>query len=674
MSKVQISLGNDAIIYGFPIGQAMRSLTGKDFWISLVSSFRFEDHLSPVTYFIGYLCSYISTNSELVLNCVSKFAHIILCIGMVWLAQELWKNRYKTLATFLFLTLSVHLTGRNMVTFQNAGWAPIIGIYTLIFLNRVLKVGKKSDFFFLSFLYFIMTLSFESGFVAIIHFGVYTTISLLCDKALENKVKTKRFILIALTLSILFLPYLLIHQSIYESPIPGNRNSSVLSLNEIPNSILRLMNSLILGGWRIENQNLGVFLFLFPVIAALLRCLSITGKALSIGFFAQSIAIIFIGRNEPGMWLFTGLIFILIEADILIETALLIQKFRWLKRIQKTFYYLIIPVCMFFIVYVIRAESIHSFFSWKTLYGTQASETRAFSKAIGEPGHYLTLVSFEGLPPLPGTESLWLANQSQFHQQSLWLYPKAFMFHEKDALLEIIRNLKINSFPRMRNSLTREHARKDLVLFKGKNLYTRTFLDSSNPLLARAAIIPELVEEHDSFAIPLPYLSSSNSNQINLEIKLYFSEKSTSLGMKILTSLPFLVIPPEIILSYGNPHNLTSIEVSEIMTQKTKEKHNIDRNIPTTEFILKTESMPCTYEITSSQPDFFYQIDAIQSAHQSFTFRPIFQLQLTQVWINHRLIQRRGKKAIEWKQTLFLNSSQTQKPIPITLCPSSQTR
>jgi hypothetical protein len=109
-SKYFIPLGNDGVIFFWPVGMFMGQSSLKDFFIALISSFLGEDHLSPVNNLYGYVCYLLASDPSLVLNITTKLTYLFVVISSLLVVNRLWKDNLRMLLFFLLLTFNLSLT------------------------------------------------------------------------------------------------------------------------------------------------------------------------------------------------------------------------------------------------------------------------------------------------------------------------------------------------------------------------------------------------------------------------------------------------------------------------------------------------------------------------------------------------------------------------------------
>ena len=226
-----LPLGDEPISAVVEIGKAMQQLSLKDFFISLISSFRWEDHLWPVMYLYGFFLSLVTHDSYLAVKIASKIVYLLIIGGTVYLSYEFWKSKSRALFVFLLISLN----------FSQYWWYGIVGtifppaniltLTSLLFIKKYIDTSQNRFFVFFCLSFILMIFSGEVVFVTLPLFMVFVLLYTIDYKKEYLIKKIIKISYIGLTMLLALASYLFIHHYLIGRLLPGPRTTGELNLD-----------------------------------------------------------------------------------------------------------------------------------------------------------------------------------------------------------------------------------------------------------------------------------------------------------------------------------------------------------------------------------------------------------------------------------------------------------
>lgn len=679
-SQYFIPLGNDGVIYHWPVGMFMAQASPKDFFIASISSFMGEDHLSPVSYLYGYICYILASDPSSILNVTTKLTHLFVVISSLLVVNRLWKDNLRLLVFFLLLTFNLSLTWRSMIS-PGHSLSIIAPLWCLFFIDRYLKDKKISDIILFSISFLILTFSFEYAFVGI-PLVVFYVLLFIWDTQTTNFAKAKEFFKICSIMFISFLPYLIIHYWLYGTLMPKSR-ASVLEGNSLIN--YSKMIALLLSEW---SFGVGKILFgdtpvskiaiiitvISPVVAFIAysiykyRLLSRTGFYLFVAFIAQFLAVLYTGRVESGMWLLVGIVFCIICADIILEVINKHFKDNGLYAVRKAVY---IVVLILIPSFVFLNGVVQPFNQAEKHYRLPYESSQAAYKAIAESADRLVTIRLSGAEELMHPMAFWLGNKIYNNDISLWVYPKYYQLLFKNMNIEYYNNEDSKPFSYYRPYLTPNPDNKEVIVVKDRNTFSRIFLDSKDSRILRTAIIPYAEQKYYKIRFPdlsaydekikeLKFILTLSGNPKDVEEIMYGGKPVKKVHVdnnKISFISDNMALENDLVVNVAS--SKTRLLLIEVVIHQSDPISNKARTSVKSGLVLKTQDVPCRYEMKS--PDGEVGMYGTLDANREIAFTPVLKKPLTLVY---KTFETNRNKQMKGKIDLNYSS---QKNVPIVL-------
>lgn len=489
-SQYLLPLGDDGVVYLWPVGRFMAQASPGGFATALVAGFLGEDHLSPLNNLFGYLCALFSPDPTVVLNVAAKLLYLAFVMSSLIVVGSLWKSRRVLLFFFLLVTFDLSMTWRNMILPGAPTLHMMAPLWSLFFLHRFLKGERKVDLSGFAICYLLLTFSFESAFVAMPLLALYA-LCMIWKKEISRPKKIKELARIAGLMTVLFLPYLMTHIWLYGTPIPSSRAGLVAT-----------------GGWathalhdaKIAAYQMSIWCFgiaefvakrspaiqvaagavtLTAIVWGLARVrrrglpsLSPTGKILLLGFFSMLACVMYTGRAEPGMWTLPGTILCMVLADLLSQKASI-----------KTAVALIM-------MFAVLNEAVRPFDRAEKYYRRPFESSQAAYRALNEATDRIVVVRLPEAEPLMHPMAFWMGNKIYHKEPGLWMYPQYRQLLFKNMNMEFYGNVEGRPFGAFRPFFTRGEEGETAFLVKGENLFSRIFPEPHHGTILRASVIP----------------------------------------------------------------------------------------------------------------------------------------------------------------------------------------
>ena len=652
--KYFIPLGYDGIIYSWPAGCIIANTPLKEIPNALISSFLGEDHLAPLQYLFGWLCSLVSNNPALIYNIANKVLFASLIIISLLVAYRVLKEREKVLLFFLFFALNVSMYWCDLV---EPGFSiPVITpLLSLFFLNEYIK--KRGVFNLLGFglCYVLLTFSSETAFISIPLLGIYClfTTSKINESKKEN---LKNIFSIYSLMFLLFIPYAVIHKNLYGTFIPLSRTSLFVQNDNYLSLYLTLTAKLFVEWFYGLNfvslvpASRFVMLTICSLALSILgimaivkfRILSMANKALLVGLLVQIACIIYTARFHYGMWLLPGIVLWLMIADVLVN---LMKKVSADKRYFHVLFYGFIAVWV--IIFSWSNEASGVIHKADSFYHRHYLSSNEAYRAIGEKADRIVAIRLPGAEELMHPIAFWIGNKIYNGDPGLSLYPDSLIYTMKNMNTETYNNVKNLPFEYYGSFLIPEPGRNDVILLKDKNLFTRVFLNAERRNILRATVIPGTFDEE--LLLRLPDLSGYNFNVSFLEISLTF----TGSPLRAIKRIRYggteikewrlsdgqIIFQTDVsadsrLYTEYNRHEARLELIDVRFPEETPYKKNLTNNIEKHIISLTTGEQPCRYSINMSAGS---QVAGTLEANKRIDFKIVADEPVNLVYSNFEL-------------------------------------
>ena len=665
--KYLVPLGYDGITYGWPAGVIISNTPWREVPIALISSFLGEDHLAPVQYIFGWLCSLVSNNPALIFNVANKLLFAFLIIISLLVAHRLLKDKEKVLLFFLFFALNVSMYWRDLAE-------PIIipvitPLISLFFLNEYIEKKKIFNLLGFSFFYFLLTFSHETAFIGIPLLGIYCLFTAArLDVSVKEKIKIVFSIYLLMVL--LFIPYALIHRNLYGTFIPSSRAALFVQDGNYLFLYLKVIARLFaewfygLNFVHLVPASQYIMLSIVSLVLTILgiitivkfRIFGMVHKALLAGFLLQIACIIYTARVAYGMWLLPGIILWLLIADVLVN---LMKK----ANMDKGYFHILFYgfIAGWVIVFAWSNETSGIIHKAESMFHKPYLSSIAAYRAIAEKGDRVVAVRLPGAEELMHPIAFWIGNKIYNGDPGLFLYPDSLIYMMKNMNTETYDNIKNLPFEYYSRFLIPGQGEKEIILLKDKNLFTRVYLDAERRNIIRAAVIPGAGD--DELFLRLPDLSGYYFNYSFLEISLTFTgnplraikriryggseiKKWRMNDGKIIFQAGYVSSDSCLRIDYNRQEaGLELIEVRFPSEAKYSNKNNLINKVTRPAITLTTGNKSCRYSVALSDGA---QIAGTLEANKSIDFKTLAAKPVTLEHFNFELRRNlRDKKTVD---------------------------
>jgi hypothetical protein len=530
--KVHVTRADDSIIAFFPAGLNLAGKSLKEFFIGLISGFRYEDHFYPLGILWGYILQIFFRDAVAASEIPAKIFYILNLGAITGLSYLLWRSKLKTCLTFVLFGLNYQVNQRMILGNYHPLTLPL-ALLTLFCLIRVLDDFKPFRLFYFGFSFFLLSLPLESGFAIFPVFGILALgdiLGLRPGNRQELNLKIKKLTFLFATVIIAFLPYLIGHYFIYGSFIPKSSNPMQVTLKAIAINVMELIKMVFYGvsGIEVTYVFFGLMTALFfPKFRKLF--FSLRGAFLFLSLLAQFIIIALTNRIEAGLWVFTGVLICFVLADVLGNLAFAILNAYWGKKFHVQIfgaYLLLFCVCG---LAVSQASELKSLYSRKSIdfnIGEQFHKWNAFYEAfyrvVNEPVDEFTIIQLADSRVFGALEVYWLGNKLFHGDSGLKLYPEAFVFLNRNMRIWAYYNREKKPFSFFESYLRASPNDKRVVTLKGESLFHRVFLDSSQNRLVHVEVTE--LSDDNSYSLYLPQVEEKKLKSLPIQATLTFDE------------------------------------------------------------------------------------------------------------------------------------------------------
>ena len=609
--------GHDDVIGSWPIGNALSESSFQNFPKLLVASFLGEDHLFPIANFLSYLVYSSDFDPIITIGITTKAIYILILIATGYLVNFLYADRLKTTLALGLIISNQALVFVNQTSNILHNLSILFSIFGFYIVAKYIFT-KKNKYLLLIWLIFLLgSFSFESFFLTYavaVFFSLYQIFLL-------NEIKKNKVWICAKLFSILFLsliPYFLIHYQLYGTILPSSRIDIAGENQQLITAALtgaKVLNEWLYGLPRYLFFNPYEAFIVFPILGLILFTIKKkvhlfydrNTNALLFSSILSLFVIIYTGRHHPGMWAFSGIIFMIAFSDIIKR---LVDNFNLSLRNK---HFVFIALITFFV-----------FFNFFTKpYGHLVSFQKDVNKTsnaaydvLGSSVKNIIVVRLPNAPDFVHPVAFWIGNQIYHQFPGLSYFPDHNILKMKNMYIERYSNYDNKSFSFFEN-LLENYKGKSTVLFKDTNLFFTFPKKDLNNVIYHGSVFSKPIDGFYKVYIPKYFQKLSSDKQLNIDVVLDdFASKSYKLlyGGKLQSNftisgnkLSFVTddfsSPNKIIIlnkNSGKPISLKDIKISssskfQIMTTKQTEKNN-------NALSFVTKFTPCSFNLQSSSP------------------------------------------------------------------------
>ena len=526
-----LPLGTDGVTAFWPLSHFLDKTTSiEGFFKVLHAVYMGEDHVTPIRSLVGYISYQFFSDPVLAMSILSKILLILIVTSSLLVVYQIWEDKQRVILLFLILTFNLSLTVKSMV-FPNFSVSILLSIWSFSLLVHFFKTGKLNYLILFGMFFCASTLSMENSFISIPLFLIFPLFFVFKENTMDKDM-LKRIVLLYFIICLSLIPYILIHYWLYGIPLPSSR-ISLFSDEDITSKIIFFAKMLawLFSTWSFgivrAFYDLSVFMTIIPSIIIIYisikiiqnRLMTRKGVFLLFSLVAQLILIMYTGRYHGGIWLFAGVVFCMILVDVLsqaLNKSLLTTKVFGVINIKYISVIIAIPVLFITNIFI-------------QPYDILANDKKTYDsvlagyKAVNENADRLVVVR------LPSSDELfihpkafWMGNKMYHDEPALWYYPNYHGLMFKNMNVEYYNNTSNYDFDYFLEFIVPKPGSKEVVVFRGENLFYRIFLDKNERQLLRAAIISDYPQE--SFNINLPDLQYYSTQRDFLEVSLKFSD------------------------------------------------------------------------------------------------------------------------------------------------------
>ena len=550
-TRFLMPLGDDGTILMWPAGYWITHLPWYQIPKFLGASFIGEDHLGPLHYLLGYVLYQLPLSPEMAMNLADKVLFVGVIISAFAVATSLWGTQSKTLIFFAFVIPNTAMTWRIIVFNGGYNFSALAVYATLYLYLQHLKTPRLWGALVFSVAFLAMTFTFESTFLGL---PLFAALTLFQTESSTMNSKLRLLFVNGGWLIMLFLPYLVIHYTIYGTILPtsrvgvlaqGNPIGLVLRgifatwsewLFDIPKVMLQLffgeqrwqtgMAISNLGWPAFISQTIGLVAVIVLAIATAFilkhvvrkRLVSWSGRLLWLALAIQHLLMAYTGRFEDGMWIVAGLTFWLAVTD-LVFNALTVSSQTISVALERK-----VSIASFGILSagILVGFISRPFDQAQKRYLDNYLSTMAAYRAIGEDTNQITLVRLR-----PSTEwfhpgAFWIGHNIFWKHPGLWYYNQEATTYPRNMAIQTYTNASPKAFQEILVHRKRTPQNYEVLLFEDQNLFFRLFLDSENPQMLR--VIPITPVNPQTLAIYLPFEMPYRGAPIRVRYALTFDQ------------------------------------------------------------------------------------------------------------------------------------------------------
>jgi hypothetical protein len=613
-----VPYGSDEVIQVWPIGYALSESSFQNFPQVLTASFLGEDHLFPVGNFLSYLIYSSKLDPIATIGIVAKIIYIAILAVTGLLVNFLYADRLKTILV-LGLIISnqalVFINQTHNIVNNLSVFFSIFGFYIVV---KYILTRKNKYLIFIWFLFLLGSFSFESFFIT---YAVAVFFSLYQIYLSDEIKKDKIWIIVRLfsTLFLSLIPYLAIHYQLYGSILPATRVDAAGESQQLITAALAGVQ--VLNDWL---YGLPKHLFLnpyhafvaFPVLGLILFIVrnkvdlfkNRNTNALLFSSILSVFVIMYTGRYHPGMWSFSGILFIVAFSDIIKNT---VENFRINLRGEHF-------VFIFFIVFIAVINYVTKPYNNLVHFYKEINRTsNAAYNVLGSSVNKIVVVRLPNAPDLVHPIAFWIGNQIYHQSPGLSYFPDHNILRMKNMYIERYSNANNNKSFSFFESLLEDYRGESKVLFKDLNLYF-TFPDKdSNGVVYHGSVFSKPIDGAYKVYIPKYFRNLSSDVQLNVDVildnpalqsyQLMYGGKlqsnSTISGNKLSFVTDDFSSPNEITIinkNSGKSVLLKDIKISSPSKLKISTPNHTKKNNDS--LLITTQSGPCSFWLDASMP------------------------------------------------------------------------
>ena len=494
--------GHDEVITVWPIGNALSESSFQNFPKLLIASFLGEDHLFPVSNFVSYLVYSSELDPIVTIGIVAKIIYIAILVVTGFLVNFLYGDRLKTILALGLIISNQALVFINQTHNIVHNLSIFFSIFGFYIVTKYILTKRNKYLIFIWLFFLLGSFSFESFFIAYavaIFFSLYQI-------HLSDDIKKDKVWIIAKLFSTLFLslaPYFIIHYQLYGSILPTTRLGISGEGQQLITAILagvQVLNDWLYGLPKHLFLNPYHAFVVFPVLGLILFIVrnkvdlfkNRNTNALLFSSTLSVFVIMYTGRYHPGMWLFSGIKFIVAFSDIIKST---VEKFKISVR-DKHFVFIFLIVSIAIINYVTGPYD-----NLVRFYKEINRTSNAAYDVLGSSANKIVVVRLRDAPDLVHPIAFWIGNQIYHQSPVLSYFPNHNILRMKNMYIERYSNANNKSFSFF-ESLLEDYSGESKVLFKDLNLYF-TFPDKgSNNVVYHGSVFSKPVDGAYKVYIP----------------------------------------------------------------------------------------------------------------------------------------------------------------------------
>ena len=614
-----VPYGYDEVIQVWPIGYALSESSFQNFPQVLTASFLGEDHLFPVSNFLSYLIYSSKLDPIATIGIVSKIIYIAILAITGLLVNFLYADRLKTILVLGLVISNQALVFMNQTHNIVLNLSVLFSIFGFYIVVKYILTRKNKYLIFIWFLFLLGSFSFENFFITYavaVFFSLYQVY--LSDEIKKDKV----WIIVRLS-SILLLsliPYLAIHYQLYGSILPASRVGISGEGQQL--ITVALTGAKVLSDWL---YGLPKYLFfnphqafvVFPALGLILFI--VKGRvdlfknrdtnALLFSSVLSVFVIMYTGRHHPGMWTFSGIIFVVAFSDIIKRT---IENFKISVRNQHL-------VFIFLIAFIAVINYVTGPFNkYVNFYQEINRVSNAAFRVLGSPVNKIVVVRLPDALDLVHPIAFWIGNQMYHKSPGLSYFSDHNILRMKNMYIERYSNANNNRSFSFFERLLEGYRGESKVLFKDLNLYF-TFPDKdSSDIVYHGSVFSRPIDGAYKVYIPKYFKNLSPKNvQLSVDVILDNSDlqsyqlmyggklqsNSTISGNKLSFITNDLSSPNEITIINKNsdkPVLLKDIKISSPSKLKISTFNHAKKNNDS--LLITTQSRPCSFWLDASTP------------------------------------------------------------------------
>lgn len=528
--EIAVSPFVDSVIAAYPALHFFETASWKQKFLGLFAGFRDEDHLFPLYYLFALLAKNFAAHPTEAFRAGAQLLSIGTVVVTGFYVYRLSKDCFTSFFAMALLSVNITLMWRNHL-------ALIFGLPTLFpvlascFTLQTLRSPTVLNYFILFVVHATALFSYESAFIVFPHSAVFVCLFYF-SRHQQQYIRTLSSIAkIGLVLMASILPYAIIHQYIYSSPIP-TRGSSAFVLADNLNNFRVLFDQYAFKIFSFWGTKLGIpSQILSNLIAVVLAGMFVfhlrslakdfVPAALLGGSLLQFIFVSQIGRTDPGIWNAMGVYFTVYLAYVIILFAKKMGKKLNLGVVEYSF-----PILLVICLFLVEERFYRNFVEKGQPYYEHSNNFQQSLSKASEPfsGNFQLVAKSDFKYPFYTlmTENV-IGMRTNKSLPSFWLYNEGHKFHWHNFFTEV---LKLDSqkewdvvFPALSSY------KGGFVTIATQDSFVKLSLDPTDNHLFSAFRIYEDQRQVRVYNILLPLDISASPQTRDLELVLTFTHK-----------------------------------------------------------------------------------------------------------------------------------------------------